>query len=622
MKKRLWKIVVAAALFCFALFGVAACSKPLPSDSPGGGNRYDSIDPETIKIDEQVNSFIISWEGVEGGERYTLKCGTSEITVNYETQINLRSYRDFVYPTDGVFNFELITGGDEKNDSVPTEFSYTTEGPQLPNPNIISFEEGILTWEFNFRSLGCSLKVNGTPVSDGADGLYHASTLDTKAADYSGKSLKIDLTAVGDNLYFTNSSVTAVVVNAAHTKLVMQPVTSYSLKDGVLSWNPVGGASGYRILDINNNVITVPAESVDKDGMMSYDLNERVLVAGVYPISSSSLIGDAELTEKVSVQYLNGSGTAADPYVIRTPFELRAIDYYETEYVRAKAIDQNTPVNHYRIDADIDFSTVAAGDEESNIYTLSKPFYGVLDGNSKTLSNLRVRYDGGYWALFDMLVKGSEVKNIKFDNVDIVNKVQVPDRPIDASIATVAQFNYGKISGITLSDATYTSAGGAVCGICSHNYGTVENCTLEGENVFTQANYNMEGQACYEMAGVVLENCSGGKVTGNNVVKLKISGTNLGSYNNVRLVGGIVGINRSNGTVTSNRYTTIEAVNTLVSSDTGEYGGIVGYNGATSGSVSGSQTGTFKVNGASVTANTGTTGTTTSRRGKIIGLQG
>ena len=39
------------------------------------------------------------------------------------------------------------------------------------------------------------------------------------------------------------------------------------------------------------------------------------------------------------------------------------------------------------------------------MYTLHKPFFGTLDGDGKKLSNVYVNYDGGYWALFDYIVR-------------------------------------------------------------------------------------------------------------------------------------------------------------------------------------------------------------------------
>ena len=92
--------------------------------------------------------------------------------------------------------------------------------------------------------------------------------------------------------------------------------------------------------------------------------------------------------------------------MIKTPFDLRAIDYYEL-----RRSETNGVRRCYRIENDMDYNAVNALESDSNIYTLRKPFNGTLDGNGKKLSNIRVNYDGGFWALFEFLERGAVVTN-------------------------------------------------------------------------------------------------------------------------------------------------------------------------------------------------------------------
>ncbi|MCX4314820.1 MAG: hypothetical protein OSJ83_13335, partial [Clostridia bacterium] len=72
-------------------------------------------------------------------------------------------------------------------------------------------------------------------------------------------------------------------------------------------------------------------------------------------------------------------------YIIKTPFDLRAIDYYESLFAA-----RGGKPNHYVLSEDIDYGTVNALDNESNVFALKKPFFGVFDGNNKKLCDFRV----------------------------------------------------------------------------------------------------------------------------------------------------------------------------------------------------------------------------------------
>ncbi len=382
-----------------------------------------------------------------------------------------------------------------------------------------------------------------------------------------------------------------------------------SLQDSVLKWNKVKDAIGYRVVDIDFNVTEITTTS--------YDMFDKNLVLGVYPVKPNEKFDITQIVPS-DIKYLDGDGTAANPYLIKSPFDLRAIDYYETRYFN----ENKQTRNNYKIANDLDYSSVNVLEGISNMYTLHKPFFGTLDGDGKKLSNVYVNYDGGYWAMFDFLSVGSSVKNIVFENPEIENKLQVKDVPINASIATVAYRNYGTVSAINVKNAKYTAAGGEVSGIVLHNYGTVENCEVSG--TITQGVTGQVGQACYEMAGVVLENCKDGKVTGNKVTALVIAGSQCSGddgskYYNVRTAGGIVSVNRTGGTVSGNSYTTLTMTNMLNyynEPSAYEWGGIVAYN-ANGGTVSGNTVGSFKWNGANITRKIGDP--TTDHRGTLVG---
>ncbi len=627
MKKRKLKLFIVATLLCFALLFFVACSKngvgktgntdpdipdvpdPVIPDVPGD-KQVDKVAEDTITVTETAEGPVLTWGAVAGAEKYGVTVNTYGKTAE-ECTLILSGW--IPMPADGIFNITIVAQASGYKDSEPANKIYTAEGLQLQSPEIKSFDGGVLEWEPITGAKAYVLKVDGVAQSDGSDGYYRATEFDTAAlADKTGKSFSVELGAVGDGAVLKDSDTVKFGVNKAHTKLTMLPISDYTVKDGKLSWGAVGNVLGYKIVDLDMNVVETTTAT-------EYDMTRKTLVYGVYPVSASDAIDDAEIVE-TDIPYLDGKGTVGSPYKIRTPFDLRAVDYYEMKYAEALKTDSNAARKIYRLENDIDYAEVPAQDNESNIFTLRKPFYGTLIGSGKKLTGIRVAYDGGYWALFDFIVKEATVENITFVSPEITNVLQSKDHPLGAETAMVAYRNDGIINGIVITDAEFRAAGGEVSGVCLHNAGTVENCTVSG--VFVQESTGLKGQACYEMAGVVLENLGGGRVNGCKIETLEVRGTACmgdSQYYNVRLVGGIVGVNRKGGIVTNNSYTALTLTN--VHNYECEFGGIVGYS-VESVSRGTGTLGTFKCNGSTVTNEGGTPDANKVSRGKLYGKIG
>ena len=424
----------------------------------------------------------------------------------------------------------------------------------MHSPEIISFNNGVIEWRHNGVQ-SFILRLNKKERACGNN------TFDTSGLS---ENTRICIAAADGNGNRT-SDFTMLFFNAAERSLEYLPL-EVRVCGEVLRWTRIEGVSEYRVVDISFNAATVTGDE--------YDMSGKNLVYGVYPVSSTDGVKSAG-AEPETIQYLAGRGTEREPYIIRTPFDLRAVDYYEL-------LSGGKTRNRYRIDNDIDYNTVGKLEVDSNIYTLSKPFFGVLDGNGKKLSGIRVHYDGGYWALFDFIARGGEVRNMVFDYPAIANELQDKYHPLNAAVATVAYRNYGVIEGVKVHRAVYSAAGGAVCGIAAINCGTVRDCAVSG--VFKQFCTGLRAQACYEMSGAVLENRSGGVVERTHVSSLAIVGAQCAgegdvAYNNVRVASGIVAFNRKGGIV---RDCSFKSVNmTHILSCGSECGGIAAYNAGT-----------------------------------------
>lgn len=509
--------------------------------------KLDAVDKSSVTCTKEDSSFWVSWEGVTNAQSYLVKCGSASLKTT-TTRVDLTTASEFTMPSSGtIITVTIIAKGDGYIDSSPVTITYE-EGKKVSSPEIISFENGIITWKREPEVQSYTVKIDGKTAAESTSATYDTATLD--------KDAQIDIIAANAN----SSATTSVMYKAASGKLSVMPITDYTLDGDILKWEAVDGVKGYKVVDLDFNSYVVTTTH--------YIMSIRNVIYGVYPVMPADSVVESAEVEQTDIKYLEGSGTTSDPYLIKTPFDLRTVDYYELK----EAENGNKKKNNYKIVNDINYNAVSALESDSNMFTLRKPFFGVLDGDGKTLSNIRVNYKNGFWAMFEYIAKNGTVKNIKFDRVEINNGVRDNTHPINPATAMVAYRNYGTVSGVTLSDATFNVTAGNAAGIVIHNYGTVSGCNINKCNLMEKSTSSM-GAAAYEMAGVVLENLKGGTVSGNNVTTLTISGASS-SNRNVGSSAGIVAINRAGATVKDNSFNgvTIKNIKSLK-----EAGGVVGY---------------------------------------------
>lgn len=588
-------IFILLAMLCITFaFAIGCGTIEMPNGTGGGDNpivtkppitdkpQLSAVVASSVKFSETASTLVVEWDAVPNATSYNLRLtkGTSSAafaaTVE-EPTLDLRQLTGFVLPDNGSITIKIAAAASDYTNSEYTEITYELEGTLLLSPEITSFKDGVIEWNKVAGASSYTVKVNGT-ANETQSNSYNVSSLTADA------SIEISAKIGGKT-----GAVTTVMYNASAQKLSVSPINTFVFDGDILRWDEVGGAVGYKVVDLDFNVTTVTTPY--------YAMSIRNLVYGVYPVmSAKSVVASAEIVS-VDIKYLEGSGTEANPYLIKTPFDLRAIDYYELKASEAG----KTTKNYYRIENDIDYHTVSALESESNMFTLRKPFAGVLNGGGHTLSNISVSYDNGFWALFEFIVSGAAVNNIKFDYVEITNDIQKEEFPINPATAMIAYRNYGTITAVTLSNAKFTVTAGGAAGLVIHNYGKVANCIVNKCELKEASTTDM-GTAVYEMGGVVLENCAGGEVSGNMVTNLTISGTG----NNVGSAAGVVSINRKGATVKDNSYDNVDIKTLKVGK---EAGGVVAYcaNGGTVTKGTGTL-GTFKVRGATISGDTNSNG--------------
>ena len=225
------------------------------------------------------------------------------------------------------------------------------------------------------------------------------------------------------------------------------------------------------------------------------------------------------------------------------------------------------------LDNDIDLT----GIDWTPIGTESRPYTGNFDGGGHTITGLKIDKSGtDYVGLIGCLGSGGKVQNVTLTNISVSGA---------NCVGGIAGQNYGTVENCsvngTVTGKGFTDTGG----IAGSNYGTISGCSAEGT---VTGSVNVGGIAGGSYLGVIIDGChSTADVSGISSVGGVLG--NLGnnsflmacySTGNVTVtstdgsfVGGVVGIN-SQGTVTGCYHATGE----ITSLGGGRIGGIVGEN--------------------------------------------
>ncbi|MEN6307361.1 MAG: GLUG motif-containing protein [Anaerohalosphaeraceae bacterium] len=148
-----------------------------------------------------------------------------------------------------------------------------------------------------------------------------------------------------------------------------------------------------------------------------------------------------------------GSGTAGDPYQIRTAKHMNAIGMYPGEWGKA-----------YQLMADIDLSAYT-GTQYNIIGNATAPFTGSFDGNGHVIRNLACSASKDYVGLFGSLESSALIENLGVENVTVSGL---------GIVGGLAGSNQGTILAC---HATGTVSGSLnVGGLAGRNTGTIHFC--------------------------------------------------------------------------------------------------------------------------------------------------
>ncbi|MDR1354251.1 MAG: hypothetical protein LBJ38_01805 [Oscillospiraceae bacterium] len=197
------------------------------------------------------------------------------------------------------------------------------------------------------------------------------------------------------------------------------------------------------------------------------------------------------------------------------------------------------PYAYYELATDLDM-------EGLPMISLSRvKFRGILDGNGKTIKNLKIRdHHAIRSGLFGLIEAGATIKNLHLNDISVTGM---------GSVGVIAGENKGNIVGCTVSDALvqgyYTV--GVIAGSNSRG-GQIKNCVATGTAL---GNIDIGGIVGNNLVNARITNCIyGGKLCGIENVG-GISGQNHGEIafchsqseiKSQKIAGKLVGLNRGN----------------------------------------------------------------------------
>lgn len=248
-----------------------------------------------------------------------------------------------------------------------------------------------------------------------------------------------------------------------------------------------------------------------------------------------------------------GEATEAYSYDINT----KTITIYSGEGLKVAADVVNsgdTDIN-ITLDNDIDLT----GIDWTPIGTESRPYTGTFDGGTYTITGLKIDKSGtDYVGLIGCLGSGGKVQNVTLTNISVSGA---------NCVGGIAGQNYGTVENCsvngTVTGKGFTDTGG----IAGSNYGTISGCSAEGT---VTGSVNVGG-----ISGLCVPNYDTGT---DNLIGSTIEGCHsTAAVSGISSVGGVVG-NLGNGCSLMACYSTGN-VTATITDGYAHVGGVVGING-------------------------------------------
>lgn len=361
----------------------------------------------------------------------------------------------------------------------------------------------------------------------------------------------------------TGTNITAGTVSFSNGTLTLNGAVLTGGIEWSSSENLTIELNGENSITCSNETHAIMATSSDAYPMLSFvkaegatntSLTLTVLsemeeaISGFSPVNHEGLFlvdnyGETLCTTVISTTFLGGDGTAQKPFIIATATDLKDFAYHYNEGRFSNNV-------HIQLFTDIDckdeegFSTIADNTEAT--------FYGVFDGNHKTISNLTMTGVG----FFGFVSKDNDfgvgtIKDLTLSNFNITG-TDYTTGGIVATLSDGAVVSHCTVTNSTIacSDNQYNPEVG---GIVARLYGsTVTGCTVNNVKVKAETSYTGGSGAASSVGGIV-GNASAGTVESCVVVNgSKI--TNYYADESATLNAGAIVGSQSETTLSENYY--------------------------------------------------------------------
>lgn len=326
------------------------------------------------------------------------------------------------------------------------------------------------------------------------------------------------------------------VTPATGQNLVVIPFTGTSASfAGIM----IPGQSGFRSINVTleNGKVYTYTHSVDIDLQPGrYTTVNLVLGRDRIELDDAGInVSDWENGTSID----GAEANEAYSYDINT----KTITIYSGEGLKVAADVVNSGDNDINIilDNDIDLSDI----DWTPIGTESRPYTGTFDGGTYTITGLTVNQTRENVGLIGCIGSNGTVKNVKLENVNITGDGYF--------VGGVAGTNYGTIENCSV-DGTLTNNRHYLGGVVGNNYGSIIGCSSSGTITGTSPNVGGIGgqsvggtiMACYSVANIKGRSSSGGVLGQTNRETVVIAcyhakGNVTGEQS--RMIGGVIGWN-------------------------------------------------------------------------------
>ncbi len=472
------------------------------------------------------NSIEVSWQNVSEALSYDVEADGTVVNVGLDTQF---LHSSLLPGTNHIYRVRQNSALGQSSWSLPLSISTLLPVPQniVAVPDITSI---VLSWD-SISGAQYEIEKDGTIVDNGMLTTYtHNDLLPNTEHQYRVRA-KTESTVSPWSEAITVSTLFETYPYPKNLRAVPEETAV------LLQWDTSEGAVSYE-LSVDGVSINTTETSYNHTGLIQNTQHEYKIKA-IYTEGSSAW---SPTIRVATLPDMSGSGTAADPYIIKSVDAL------------GKVKDDLTAC--YKLANDLDLQN----DEWTPIGTsITMLFTGVFDGDGYTISNLKInKSTTDNIGLFGC-TNNAEIKNLGINNVSITGKSNVGSLVGWAAGTT-------NIQNCTVTGTGTVTGSSNVGGLTGKMSGAIDSCSSAVNTTISGTGSAIGGLVGYCSGGTIVKSYAAGNVTSGgscaggligdiytasaSVSQCYATGDVSGTFN----IGGLIGRNYYAGIMVSNCF--------------------------------------------------------------------